>query len=276
MTSGSVSPCPTSVARITANVRKTIRSRPGNGVAAVRLERQRQRGRERHGAAHSGPGDEDGAAPVGHPPDDPLRRVQHREDPREAQDDHREAHERGVAEEPRRGDALQRVEDDRELEADEHEEERVEEVLDDLPDGERLKPDLRRRELRRVPAEVDAGRHRREDGRDAEQLGREEREVPGEERDRDLGGRVVQAQSELPHQPADHEPHEHASACADDEEPARIEERERAGHDRDDGEPVQDQPAAVVDEALPLDDRHELARDAEPAGDRRRRERVGR
>ena len=190
---------------MTAKVRKTIRSRPGNGVAGVGLERQREGGRERHGAAHPRPGDEDGSARVGHPPDEPLRGVEHHEDPREAEGDHRQADEHGVAEEPRGGHAVERVEDHGQLQADEHEEERVEEVLDDLPDGERLEPDLRRGELRRVPAEVDAGRHRREDGRDAEQLGRDEGEVAGEERDRDLGGRVVETSPELAHEPADDE-----------------------------------------------------------------------
>ena len=34
MTKGRVSPCPTSVARITEKVRKRIRSRPGNGAPA--------------------------------------------------------------------------------------------------------------------------------------------------------------------------------------------------------------------------------------------------
>ena len=81
---------------------------------------------------------------------------------------------------------------------------------------------------------------------------------------------------ELAHEPADDETHEHAAAHADDEQAAGVDERERAGHDRRDGDAVQDEPAAVVHEALALDDRHELAWDAEPPGDRRRRERVGR
>ena len=170
----------------------------GERRAGVRLERQRERGRERDRAAHPGPGEEHGAAPVRHPPRDPLRRVEHGEDPREAQDDHGEADERRVAEEPRRGHVAERVDDDRELEADEHEQERVQEVLDDLPHRDALQPHLGSRQLRRVPAEVDPRRDGGEHGRDAHQLGRDERDVAGEERDRDLRRRVVEAPADLP------------------------------------------------------------------------------
>ena len=51
--------------------------------------------------------------------------------------------------------------------------------------------------------------------------------------------------------------------------------RERPGHDRGDRDAVEHEARAVVDQALALDDRHELARHAQPARDRRRRDRVG-
>ena len=54
---GSVSPCPTSVTRMTANVRKTIRSRCGQ------VGRQRERGGERDRAADARPRDDDGRLP---------------------------------------------------------------------------------------------------------------------------------------------------------------------------------------------------------------------
>ena len=50
---------------------------------------------------------------------------------------------------------------------------------------------------------------------------------------------------------------------------------ERARDDRGDRDPVEDETRPVVDEALALDDRHELARDAEATCDRGRGERVG-
>ena len=46
---------------------------------------------------------------------DPLREVQHREDPGEAQHDHGEADERRVPDEPRRRDVLERVHHDGKL-----------------------------------------------------------------------------------------------------------------------------------------------------------------
>ena len=57
--------------------------------------------------------------------------------------------------------------------------------------------------------------------------------------------------------------------------PPRAERGERPGHDRGDRDAIEHEPGPVVDEALALDDRDELPRDAEPARDRGRRERVG-
>ena len=139
MTSGSVRPCPTSVTRMTVNVRKTTSSRPGTG-RRNRSRRAARARRERDRAAHPRPREEHRAARVGHPAHDPLRRVVDDEHPRESQQDHRQADERGVAEEPGDRDVVERVDDHGELEPDEDEQERVEEVLDDLPDGERLQP----------------------------------------------------------------------------------------------------------------------------------------
>ena len=62
MTSGSVRPWPTSVARITEKVRKITRSRSGNGSPVGERERQGQRSRERHDAAHPGPRDDEDVA----------------------------------------------------------------------------------------------------------------------------------------------------------------------------------------------------------------------
>ena len=144
------------------------------------------------------------------------------EDPGDAKHDHGRADESGVPQQLRRRDVVERIDDDRELKADEDEEERVEEVLDDLPDGDSLQTDLCRRQLRGVPAEVDAGGHGGEHGRDADQVGGDERDVPGQERDRDLGGWVVEAAPDLADQPADGEPEGDPAARADDEERSGV------------------------------------------------------
>ena len=62
---------------------------------------------------------------------------------------------------------------------------------------------------------------------------------------------------------------------AHDEEPTRVQGRERARNDRGDGDAVQHEARAVVDEALALDDRHEPPRNAESACDGGRRDRIG-
>ena len=91
------------------------------------------------------------------------------------------AHEHGIPDELRRGDPTEGIDHDRELQADEHEEERVQEVLDDLPHRDPLQAHLRGRQLGCVPAEVDPGRDGGEHGRDAHQLRRNERYVPRQE-----------------------------------------------------------------------------------------------
>ena len=55
------------------------------------------------------------------------------------------------------------------------------------------------------------------------QVGRDERDVAGEERDRDLRRRVVEPAADLADEPADDEPEGDPAAGADDEEPARVE-----------------------------------------------------
>ena len=89
---------------------------------------------------------------------DALRQVDREEDPEEPEHDDGAAHERGVPEEPTRRNVPEGVEHDGELEPDEDEEEGVQEVLDDPPDGDPLLTHLGRRQLGRVPAEVDARR----------------------------------------------------------------------------------------------------------------------
>ena len=74
----------------------------------------------------------------------------------------------------------------------------------------------------------------------------------------------------------DDEPDDDSTDRGEQEEPTGVHGRERAGHDRRDGNAVQHETRAVVHEALALDDQHELARDTEAAGDRGRGDRVGR
>ena len=153
--------------------------------------------------------------------------MEHDEHPGEAQEDHGQAHEDGVAEEPQCGHVSERVEDDRKLEADEHEQERVQQVLDDLPHCAPLEPHLRARQLGRVPAEVDAGRHGGEHRGDPHQVGGNERDVAGEKRDRDLRRRVVQPTTNLADEPSDSEAEgDSAAGCDQKGRPCRAAEKE--------------------------------------------------
>src|SRR4026207_1817048 len=94
------------------------------------------------------------------------------------------------------------------------------------------------------------------DGRHAEELGRDERDVAREERDRDLRGRVVEAPPDLPNEPRDGQADADPASDAPDEEPAGVEGGERPGDDRGDGNAVGHKPRPVIHEALPFHDRH--------------------
>src|SRR3954468_2310128 len=89
---------------------------------------------ERDGAAHPGPADERRFAPLDpRAPGDPSdRRPGH--PPDDARADHRGRHQQGVAEQRRPRTSAERVHDRRQLQADEHEEERVDEEREDPPE----------------------------------------------------------------------------------------------------------------------------------------------
>ena len=139
-----------------------------------------------------------------------------------------------------------------------------------------LEARLRRDQLRGPPAQVDAGGDRRQHAGEAELVRGDERRVGGEQRDRDLGRRVVEPAPDLGDHEADHQPdRDPAGGRAHELEP-RVERREAAAHRGGHGHPVGHERGRVVHEALALDDVHEPARGAELAHDRRGGHRIGR
>ena len=167
------------------------------------------------------------------------------------------------------------VDHGRQLQADEHEQGRVEEEGDDLPDRGALDPGGRGGQPRGQPAHVDADGDRGEHAGDADRLRRQVGEVGGEEGDRDLDRRVVEPPAHGGDHGADRDPDRDPAGDHDDEVAARLEQAEAAGDHGGDGELVGDQRGRVVDQALALDDGHDPARHPEPAGDRGRGDRVG-
>ncbi len=162
------------------------------------------------------------------------------------------------------------------LQADDHEQRGVHDEHRGLPERVGLDARARGDELRRAPAEVDPGRHGGEHRGDAERLGREVGEVGRDQGDRDLRRRVLDPAAQLGDQEAHEDPDRDPAGRADHEVERRVRQRERPRHDGRDRELVDDEARGIVDEALPLDDRHVTPRCAEPAGDRGRRDRVGR
>ena len=106
---------------------------------------------------------------------------------------------------------------------------------------------------RRVPAHVDADRHRGEDARDTERRRGQVREVAGEQRDRHFRRRVVDPPPHLPHHERDDETDGDPADHVQDEVPRRVPERERSGDRRGDGGLVEHERETVVDEALALE-----------------------
>ena len=88
----------------------------------------------------------------------------------------------------------ERVDDDRELEADEHEQERIQRVLDDLPHRDPLQPNLGGGEACASP-----GRRRRDRSENVETpiSPRNEGDVPAQQRERDLRGWIVEPAANL-------------------------------------------------------------------------------
>ena len=162
------------------------------------------------------------------------------------------------------------------LQPHEAEQQRVEEEAEDRPKAFALKTRIDGRQLRRVPAHVDAGRNHREHARGADRGRRQVCDIAREERDHDLERRIVQASADLSEHVSDRKADGDPSHDSPDEARRRVHERERTGDDGGDGELEEDERRAVVDQALALDHRQRPARDAEPPADRCRRDRVGR
>ena len=108
-----------------------------------------------------------------------------------------------------------------------------------------------------------------------ELLGGQVGRVGGGERDRDLDRRVVEPLADLGDRPADGQPDGDPTDGAEDEVGAGVQEGEAAADDRGHRGGVEDEGGAVVDQALALDDRDDLARGAVAPGDRGRGDRVG-
>ena len=171
------------------------------------------------------------------------------------------------------------VQDDGQLQSDEHEHEAVDEEVDDRtrrrcrcsrPSGDS--------DARGAPPGDEPGGHGREHPADADGLGRRGTPRSGAMSERTISsvGSPVRRQA-AGHEDADDDADERSPPTpTTTNDTLASSGRERAGDDRRDGDAVGDQRRRVVDQALALEDRDDPARDAEPAQDRGRRHGVGR
>ena len=139
----------------------------------------------------------------------------------------------------------------------------------------------RLQDARRPIPDEQSGRDDREHAGEAQPLGRDVGGERGQQADEDLHRRVVDEADELRGAPADEQPEDRPTDGDHHEAHRRLAKVQRAGAGRgadrgDDGEAVHRQRRRVVHEALALEDDHEPAREVQPPGDRRGRDRVGR
>src|SRR5439155_22614518 len=171
--------------------------------------------------------------------------------------------------------ARERVEDVVQLQPDEAEEEGVDDEGEDLPERGAVEARLEGGRLGRAPAHVHADRDDGEHARDVERGRGQVGEVAGEQGDRYLDRRVVEPAPDGGDQEADDQPNRDPTGRSPDEAQPGVPDREAAGDDGDDRDPVEDERRSVVDEALALGDRDDPPRAAEAPRDRRRGERIG-
>ena len=162
------------------------------------------------------------------------------------------------------------------LHAGHQEDKSFEEIDQQIPKEDSLQPRRRRNEQRPVPAHEQAGRHRRQNARTAQLLRHQEREVRGQQRQRDLDARIARPAAQAQAEPADGDAI--GDLAHDDESKGArgVGEGEQAGAHGGDREAVEDQGRGVIGEPLALQHDDQPARHAETAHDRQRRDRVGR
>jgi hypothetical protein len=161
------------------------------------------------------------------------------------------------------------------LQPDEHEQDRVDDEVEDVPDEVALQACAAREDLRRADAHVDAGRDRGQDPRGADGVRRHVGRVAGQERDGDVHLGVGDALADLGDDHPHDEAHGHAPSRPEYELQAGVGEREAPGHHGGDRDAVGHQGGHVVEQTLALDAAHHAPRGIEAPHDRRRRERVG-
>ncbi len=196
--------------------------------------------------------------------------------PYEADRDHRRAHQQRVPDHLSGGLPAQSLDDDRQLQSDQDEEGGVEEEAEDRPHREALHAALGRGYLGRAETEVEPGGDHGEHPGEAELVGRDERTIGAEQRDRELRVDVVDPLADLSDHPPDGEADRDAARDVDEELDCGPAGRDALADRRRHRDLVGDEGARVVDEALALDDVDQAARSADPPHDCGRGDRVGR
>ena len=209
ITLGSISPCPTSVTMMTPKVANRIRSRCGNaappsivsGMASAAASETTPRTPVNAMTNTHLPGRRGIAAPDRR--NEPARQIGRRKHPDEARDDHDRGGDGGRGQQLRDREVLRLLDQGARLQAGDQEHEALDQVDDQVPEEDALKPRRRRDQPRPVPAHVEPGRDGREHAGAAEVMRHPEGEKRRHQRQRDLDPGVLRPVPQPQAQPAD-------------------------------------------------------------------------
>jgi len=185
-------------------------------------------------------------------------------------------HRQGITAERDRRIPGQSADDRPKLQPDEHEQDRVDDEVEDVPDEIALQAGAAREDLRRADAHVDACRDRGQDPGSADGVGRNERGIAGEQRDRHAHLGIGDVPADLGGEPPHGQAHGHSPGGSQYEAQAGVGERETPGYHGGDRHAVGHQRGHVIEQALPFDGADHPPGGIQAAHDRRRGERVGR
>ena len=162
------------------------------------------------------------------------------------------------------------------LQPDQQEQQSLDRVRDEAPDEKALQARRRRDQGAPVPADEQAARDGGEHARAAQRVRRPEGEVRRQQREDDLRLRAPRPVADAQGHPCHRHPPRQFADDDGGEGRERGRDRDAATGHRADGKGEQDERRGVVDQPFPLENDQQPLRQGQPAGDRHRRDGVGR
>ena len=172
--------------------------------------------------------------------------------------------------------SIPRVQDSGKLQSNDNENESVEKEHDHFPKGISLEPGPCGDHQRRVPAEKNAGSNCRQNARGMRAFGGQISDEGRKQRECDLDWWIIEMALHPAHRYANKQSNSDATCRRPHKPPRRIRRRESAGNEGGNRKLQCNQRGGIIHETLALEDHLYPMRNAEPANNRRRRNRIWR